>query len=694
MKAFYKTTLLCLFLVSFFATYVFAQSPDVSQETSGDAQTETNRNNKKTPPPAYLLPTITVNGSFDPEQGPTVPVSTPYGTQFNVVTEKQIKEQSSPDFLDTMRNVPGVVFSKHNMVGSNTGTSLYIRGRGYTHPSLETTTYFDGVPRYGLVYGQSMADGIPVSAIGSIEVYKYPQPSRFGTGYAFVNVTPKYRTTDGMELATGISGGSYKTFAENASFGFRKNRFDLYAAQSIASTQGHIVHSGAKQQSYYLNTGFHLSQHWNLRLLGNFVDAETKQPPYTGQSKKDILATYDTNTAFGTITLNNDYSKARGFFKLYINRTDFKLLDESARHEGDWSKQVLEATGAKARETFSFWKGNEIITGLDLDYTKSKNEQYVTGEADKITDFPNMRLISPYVAMSQSFNPSQKSRLIPSAGVRGYVHNVWANAVSPQAGLVAGYGNTDINFNYALGIIYPAPANIQTLVNSPNYSNADLKQVNPEIVYHFEAGITHNWPMLYGRDIGGSLGVSWFFDDGRDRIVMTSNVPGNASRVSYFRLTGIEASASLGIEKDRLFLKRFDLYGGGTWMAKIDARGEDGKSVDKMPYTPAISASAGFKWTFFERAKLSGDYQLLRDMYAGTLGRGQQTFTPLQDDKKLKDIHIINLRLSYGFEIRRIADVELYFALSNVLDRTYEYYIGYEMPGTTFMVGADFRFFI
>jgi outer membrane receptor for Fe3+-dicitrate len=223
---------------------------------------------------------------------PALPETDLYGARCNVVTEERIREQASLDILDALRDVPGVMFSKKNGIGTNTGTSLYVRGRGYTHPSLDTTVSFDGVPRYGLIYGQTMADSIPVFAAGSVEIFKSPQPSSFGTGYAALNVIPKYQDEQGWSAETGFSGGSFLTLGENAAAGWRKGPFDLYAAQSWVSTEGHVVHSGSYQQSYYLNTGCWINAYWNIRLLGNFVDAETLEPPRTGQSKDDILSTF------------------------------------------------------------------------------------------------------------------------------------------------------------------------------------------------------------------------------------------------------------------------------------------------------------------------------------------------------------------------------------------------------------------
>ncbi|GHV30302.1 hypothetical protein AGMMS4952_17110 [Spirochaetia bacterium] len=218
--------------------------------------------------------TFTADAPAPPE--PTAPVQTPYGAH-NEVSAEQIHDQGSLDLLDTLRNVPGVISSKHNMIGTTTGANLYIRGRGYDHPSLGTTTSFDGVPRHGLIYGQSMADGFPVFAAGSVEVYKSPQPSSFATGYGLVNVTPKYMAEQGWEAQAGFTYGSFQTIGENASFGFRKGRFDIFAAQSWVSTNGHVVHSEAYQQSYYLNAGLWINAYWNLRLLFNFVDAELFQ---------------------------------------------------------------------------------------------------------------------------------------------------------------------------------------------------------------------------------------------------------------------------------------------------------------------------------------------------------------------------------------------------------------------------------
>jgi iron complex outermembrane receptor protein len=635
-------------------------------------------------------PGITVTGRREPPApSPVTPLTSPYGAH-NVVGEEQIREQGSLDFLDALQNVPGVVAAKRNIVGTNMGSSLYIRGRGATHPSLDTVTSFDGVPRGGLVYGQSLADGISVFSAAAVEVYKSPQPSGFGAGYGMVNIQPKYMSREGREVRAGFSAGSYGVLAEHAAFGVRSGAFDVYGAQSWVSADGHVDHSAAGQQSYYLNLGYALNDFWNLRALADYTRAQTEQPRSTDQLTSDILSRYDTDGFLSTLTLNNGFEKASGFIKLYFNNTNFYWLHENGEPD-DWSKQPMTAMGIKVRETFSLWKGNEWIGGLDLDKTQTANEDHNTPPRPSVyTGFPGMTLFSPYLAVSQYFGAPAGFHVVPSAGVRTYLHNIWDNQIVPQAGMVLGYGSISLNLQYSWGVVYPAPAAIQSLVNdAAAFAGADLKTVKPETVYHYEAGLFQNWPDL------ADLGVSWFFDDGRNRIIASWSpaAPDNdVSTASYFRISGIEWNGSITLTKELPFMNRLDLFAGGTWLW-VRARGPNGKEARKLPYTPELSMSAGFTWTPFRGIRLSGDYQHLRGLYAGSL-TSSANFSEPTETARMEDQHLLNFRISCTLHYKpwNVSEAEFFFAAGNVLNRPYEYYYNYKMPGLTFAGGINLRF--
>jgi iron complex outermembrane receptor protein len=446
-----------------------------------------------------------------------------------------------------------------------------------------------------------------------------------------------------------------------------------------------MVHSGAYQQSYYLNAGFWINAYWNLRVLGNYVDAETMQAPRTGQKMSEVLSAYKTNTIFATATANNEYDNAKGFAKFYYNFTDFRILDEGSADS--WSRQALNGWGLRAKEVFSFWKGSDLTGGVDLDMSDTVNENHKSA-SPILAEFPPATLVSPYAAASQYFSLGELS-LIPSAGLRGYLHSVWENSLAPQAGLVAGWKNLELSFSYARGIVYPAPALLQGLAESGQLGGLDFKEARPETVHHFEGGASFALPPAF------SLGASWYYDDGRDRIIAAGvGAPGNASLASYFRIQGVEAGGSFSVTKNRLMLKALEVFAGCNWIVSLRARGEDGNEANRMPYTPLFTASGGFKWTFLKKFKLSGDYQFLHEVYSGGLSPTGASFFEPSESQRLEDISLVNLRLAYSFGHKpwRLDDGEVFIAAANLLNRSYEYYQGYAMPGLSVTLGAGLRF--
>jgi iron complex outermembrane receptor protein len=387
------------------------------------------------------------------------------------------------------------------------------------------------------------------------------------------------------------------------------------------------------------------------------------------------------------ITVNNSFDKAFGYVKAYYSHTDFHWENENPVVPGDYSIQDITAAGVRLKENLWLWKGGEIIGGSDFDWTITRNLDHNETAPSVRSVFPDMFLFSPYIAASHTFGSSEGFHGTPQAGVRGYIHTLWAHTVAPQFGVIAGYKSTDIYGNYVLGYVYPAPANIQSLVNTNTVDAADLKNVKPEVVYHYEAGITHKFPGI------AALGGSFFYDDGRNRIIANDVVPKNASLVSYFRIQGVEAYGILTPLED------VSLFIGGTWM-KVEARGEDGVTVDKMPFTPDLSFSGGFTWKlscfkikYLENVTLSGDYRYLGGVYANTTLQFNAGFVNSDETSKLDDQHIVRLRLAYELAYKkwRIDKAEAYINIDNLLNQQYEYWPGYRMPGITVIGGVHIK---
>jgi len=653
---------------------------------------------------AFALPSVTIYGVAD--QPPSVPVTTNFGTQFNVVTEEQISRQGALDFYDALRNVPGVMFQKKNIIGGQTSHSLYMRGRGASHPGPDMNILFDDVPRSGVLYGQALADGIPTYALGGMEIYKYPQPSRFGSGYGMINFIPKYMTEEGTEFRVGFEGGSYGTMAQQVGAGAKVGIWDIYAVQSLIRTDGHVAHSQADQTSYYVNTGLQATENWSIRLMANYVDASTQAPHNPLTKVRAQPSRFDTETTLVTLTLANDYEIASGYIKGYYNNTNFSLVDESTGGGvgNAISKQSNDLYGLRARETFRLWEGSEIVTGFDLDKMDLENRQNRhDGGVNRVWDFPSVTVFSPYLAVSQRFGSEESFHFIPSAGIRYYSNSEFKNTASPQAGLILGYGRTNLHANYARGVNYPSPVVLQGML--PNTSlppGFDTKKLKPEVVDHYEIGLTHAWEGL------ATVGATYFHDRGKDRIraFMANGSPDESfftSSTSRYKIHGFELTGSLTP------VEGLEFFAGATWL-DVKATGDDGIKRSKMPYTPNFSLQAGFKWNFYDNFTLSGDYQFLHNVYSATsmrtapLNNPASNFAELTSIDKLRDISVANLRLDYAFDYEpwKIKEGKVFVSVDNVFDNKYAYTLAkdtttnqrafYTMPGITFMVGFDLKF--
>lgn len=689
------------------ATTVMATDSNPSDSASAATNAETQKT-QITVKNATTLDEILVRDS--PYNNPTTPVTTRYGAQYNRVTKDQIKSQNAYDFNATLKNVPGVLTQSKNLMGSQTSHSLYIRGRGASHPSSDLDIEFDGVPRYGAIFGQVLGDSMAVQTMDAVEIFKSPQPSQFGNGYASINVLPRYMRNEGWQSDVDFSGGSHGTISEGLSSGIKQGPFDLYLSQSLNTTAGHRDHSRAKQENYYANTGYQLNDNWTVRLLLNSVVSSTQAPmPDEPRTTTNGISwpqaeRFDTTTQLGTFTISHAYDKAEGYLKAYSNKTDFDLIQElnngqryAANTDGRWSRQAIRLYGLRAKEKLHLWQGGEILLGTDLDKSRLRNTcqsnnglpaSYLSGRTETENIFPEITLVSPYLALSQNFGKREGLHLTPSVGYRYFNHSEFKDKSASQAGLVAGYRNTDLNLNYARGVNYPTPVAIMAaVVNTLPTPTPDesWKNIKPEVVDHYEVGLSHSWEKL------ATLSVSAYRDKGKDRFraYLFGPLPSQFNdSIGSYEIKGLELSGTL-TPVDKL-----ELFAAASWM-DVEAVGANHQKQDKMPYSPGAMFQAGCGWEFMEHFKLYTDMQYIRDIYQGTSMRVSGfNYSALTHADKLDNITLVNTRLSYTFSNAALhqENSEIFVAVNNLFDKKYEYAKGYPMPGVTFFAGMNLKF--
>ncbi|MDR0466268.1 MAG: TonB-dependent receptor plug domain-containing protein [Deltaproteobacteria bacterium] len=628
-----------------------------------------------------------------------------YGTESTVVGKSQIEDMNAQDIASALRRTPGVTISRYNPVGSfggSQGGGVFVRGSGSSRPGGELLILYDGIPRINPLTNHPLLDIISIDPAASVQVYKSPQPQIFGNAHAAIDVQTKSKDEEGFLTKVGAQFGSHRSIAQTAEHGGKSGAYDYYIGQSFKHSDGHRKHSSGDLQSWFARLGAEVGENWKVSGFGNFTDNKS-QDPGDGRSfggPADAAhanwdgrnhGRYGTKDAFGYLDLSHKYEKAAGSVKTYVSHGEARWDGETRvapmpppPHyvKGDLAMD-WDSYGLRATERLFPLEGSEILLGCDVDAvtggytsrTRGSNAPPLTYDRDLLA------LTSPYAAISWRFGKKDGWRAIPSAGMRRYMHNVFAPQNAPHAGLIVGYMDTELHFGYARSVVYPGlnVALFSKTISTPiaNNNPHGWRNLSAEVMDHYEAGVSHKFGALLKADFTA------FWDEGRDRYRMYSNSPTGAppqgfDNLDKYRKSGYEGSlAFTPTETLSLFAGAAYLHTDPSW----------------LPYSPKWTISTGFNLSLPENIRLSAD-ALYRDaMYTDSWSRA----VPAQgyvERGKVDESFLLNAKLSYFFELPTIhlEKGEIFLAVENITNTVYEYAPGYRMPGTTFMAGFSLTF--
>lgn len=621
------------------------------------------------PEKTYEIPQILVVGSPIIEGNEV----DSFAGQKTTVTEQQIDDLNAQDLSTALRRTPGVNITRYNPVGSFGGASggaVFIRGMGSSRPGSEIKMMVDGIPMYMSVWNHPLLDLMSIDPAQSIEVYKSPQPCIFGNAFAVINIIPKGKRVDGFRTSMRLEGGSYRTGIATIDHGGKQDNVDYYLSGGYRTSNGHREDADGEIKDAYGRIGYRFSPVWKLSAFSLGNDNSATDPGKEGADPSRKTGVYQTNSWMNIVTLENSYDLAKGFFKLYRNKGEGNWLNQPTNITRVRENQYNEFLfyGIKARETFHAWKGGQIVSGLDWDYTDGSYDDFYSNGANNSWSGHHFTIVSPYAAISHLFGERSEFYCIPSAGARYYDKSDFDSEWSPHAGIILGYRQTELHAGYARGVIYPG---LDVVVLSekvnPSLKNS-WKNLHAEIVNHYEIGISHNFGQVATAE------VTWFYDDGRDRYVIVSPPPPPPvfANIESYRTQGIEASISVNP------VQNISLFAGVTYL--------DPKPSD-LPYAPDITWSTGINWRFLEAFKLSLDCQYIDDMYVDSQARRLNATNNLE----VHDYFLLNGKVGYSFLWNRIR-TEIFLAGENLTNAAYEYMPGYPMPGISGMMGLKLSF--
>jgi iron complex outermembrane receptor protein len=592
--------------------------------------------------------------------------ATTWGGMVTTVSAKQIENLNAYDLAAALRHAPGVTISQYNRVGSfggGEGGAVFVRGMGSSRPGGEIVLRIDGVPVGNPVWNHPLLDLSVIGPASHIDVYKGPQPAVFGNAFSAVDIVPKSWTSKRPGTRLSLAYGNDSTWHQGFETGGLVGPVDYVIGQSFARSDGHRPESNGRLSEIHGRVGLALDEHWRLAVFGLATDSMANDPGELGDpSTRD--GCYETSEWLGTITLSHDYDRASGAIKFFMTKGNGDWYDQVGSADdtlNDWTNY-----GLRLHEDIRPWEGSTVRAGLDYDANAGKCTFTTDSGGVSYFDEETLRILSPYLAVAQLVGDKAGWWMEPSAGLRYYKHNIFAESWAPQAGLTFGHDPVSMHLSYSRGVVYPG---LNVIIFSedviPGLGDS-WKDLDPETVDHFEGGLTWQASEI------ATLGLTLFYDEGDNRYVFSFPGP-SWSNIGSFRQRGGELTATVRPAES------LSLFGGVTYL--------DPDPGD-LPYCPEWTIAGGANWRFHPAFELSVDVEWVDRMHV----LSQARMATAVNNETVGAHLVVNAKLTYSFTIHEKVEGKVFVALENLLDEDYEYQPNYPMPGISAMTGLEVSF--
>lgn len=572
------------------------------------------------------------------------------------VTSRQIEDLNAIDAAAALRRTPGVSISRFNPVGSfggEEGGAVYIRGMGSSRPGSEIKTYIDGVPFYMGIWNHPLLDLLPLNGMARLNVIKGPQLHQFGNTFGAIALeSKKARAADGVSGEVSVRGGSFGTVAEQLDVSGRQGDWDFALAQGHASSDGHRPDAKGRLNNVMGQLGYRIDRQWSIRLLA-MNSSNTATDPGHQDTQANKGQTFNTRGDLLALTVAHQHDKVQGSFKVYST--------EGYGEQNPGLKSNFKTTGLRWRESLQPWQGGQVQAGLDVDKIGGDVPTVGFVAAD-------LRVSSPFVAVSHKLDLTGGWSATPSVGVRHYSHNVLKSESAHQAGLVLAQGERlALRVQMSKGVNYPGlDAAVLSHLMAPALGNT-WKSLGAERLDHQELGVS------WKPSSDTSVDLALFKDRVKDRYIFAFppavSAPGFVHLGTYDVIgTELTWAQSMG--------KSWQMFAGWTHL---------NSSKSDLPYAPQDSLSVGINWQEGPwRASADAQHQTRMTV----LGQARTVST---NTVQVNGFTVANLRL--GYKVPQLGQRgEVFAAIENLLDKTYAFREGYPMPGRSLQVGVKASF--
>ncbi len=624
--------------------------------------------------PALLAPAAEAPVELDPVDVVAtplagLPVADRYGAAATTIGAAQLRDLQPLDFASALRRSPGVTITRYNQVGAfggSEGGAVFLRGLGLSRPGGEIKTTFDGVPKLNGIFNHPLLDLLSLDAAAAIHVHHRATPLAFANTFGAVDIESPRVEAPGARLRASLAGGSFATITQSVAYGAKRGGTDYYLAQGHRRSDGARPDASGRLTNVFLRVGQDLGEHWNLSYRVNRGDNRTTDPGIIGAPPGPPSTrgeTYATSDWLHLAVLEWSYPDTGGSLRAYLNEG-----------EGNWTRRQFSGNadslndwrlhGVRWRQTIRLGEGGELLAGADVDVERGSSVSAPPNGPRVVFGPGTTRLVSPYAGWSHELGVGGW-RVTPSAGVRRYDHDALGSRWSPQAGLRAVAGGTELRAGFSRAVNYPG-LEVRALSTFNAALGTSWQRLEPE-----EA---EQWELAWRRDLGGgaAVGLTLFRNDVSNRyvIVPPPPPPPRYTNVGAYRTEGVEVAGEYAAAPGLKFFA-------GATLLRADP--------DGLPYVPERSFNAGVNWSPLPAWHVSVDAAYVSAMRIASLGRSSTAANP----RSVGAMAAVNARVARRFAVGTggRTRLEVFVAGENLTDRDFAYTPGYPVPGINGLFG-------
>lgn len=582
----------------------------------------------------YKMNSIIVTGSKTAVSRNNIPLTV------SVISKETIENSSESQLLTVIsENVPGVFVTERGITGFGVSTGsagqISIRGVGGS-PTTRTLVLLNGNPQYMGIFGHPLADAYIASDAEKVEIIRGPASVLYGSNAmgGVINIITKQADKNGLSANARTMFGSYNTQKYMINSGYKEGNFNVFASFNHDQTDGHRPNSYFKINNGFLETGYELSNNFDINADFSLENFDAQDPGAEGSAPGNIL---DITRGMGALVFNDKFNNTNGSVRFFYNFGEHNISD--GFHSNDFNYGLVAYQSLILNNT-------TITAGTDIKQYggKAENTKAMNGAGIVLGD-KSISEVAGYInAQQMLFN-----KLVLNAGIRLDNNSVYGNEVVPAGGFSYSLTSSTV-FKMSVAKGFRSPTMQELYLFPP--ANEELE---PEKMVNYEASVIQS---CLNNTLEIELTYFNLKAENLIQTIFTNGVPKNVN-TGEVKNQGIEFSGKI---------KVFDNLSFNSNYSYTDME----NPVVGMP-EHKLFISGNYS-EFGISLNISGQY--VSKLYTST--------NPVIEEKYF----LLNSKI--GYKVNSYADV--FVKLENILDEKYYINAGYPMPGAVVFGGINLHY--